>query len=78
VNTVQMKFEVESVCVDDVLHFDHIRYNTNNHWIDGKPPDDYQVVNDRTRSSNWISLFKEFHRIDIDLSSPLASWLKGE
>lgn len=73
-----MPFVVEAISIEDVLAFDHIRYNTNNHWDSGLPPTDYQAVCEATNARNWIHLFKKYHVIDIDLKSPVASWLKGK
>lgn len=73
-----MNFIVESVCIDDVLNFDHIRYNTNNHWVDGCPPIDYEQVMSKTNTSNWIHSFKHYRHIEIDLCLPFTSWLIGQ
>jgi hypothetical protein len=32
-------------------------YNSNNHWDNGQPPDDYQEVINRTNCKNWIDKF---------------------
>ena len=72
-----MSLTIESVPIDDVLALDHVRYNTNNHWKNDIPPDDYQHKCQMTNSDNWIHLFKEYHEIHLDLGRPHLSWLKG-
>ena len=36
---------IENISQDDVLNLDKSRFNSNNHWIDDKRPDDYDEIN---------------------------------
>lgn len=67
---------VERVSINDVICLDKIRYNTSNHWVDKKPPSDYKYVSEQTNTSKWIDGVKEYHKIEIDLKSSLARWMK--
>lgn len=69
-------FIVQAIQIGDVMQFDKIRYNTNNHWENGPQPGDYDSVCEATSSKYWISLFKSFKTIRVDLSSPVARWLR--
>lgn len=67
---------VEWVCIDDVIMLDKVRYNTNNNYPENEQPEDYETVINGTVTSTWIDGFKAYKKIGLDLSQPLASWLK--
>jgi hypothetical protein len=54
--------EIEQIDLDEILS-GNIKVNTNNHWIDGKKPDDYDQVNKLTETHNWINIFKNFYAV---------------
>lgn len=63
-----MQINIETVHVEDTMIYDKIKYNTNNHWIDNKKPQDYSEVMERDHTKNWIFLKDDYIRsftIDI-------------
>lgn len=75
---MDIKIVTETVTIDEVFLFDRCRFNTNNHWgIDGSNrPANYSAVLSSTNTSNWIDGLKTYSKVEIDLTSPHAAWLK--
>lgn len=42
--TSEYLLNIEEISVDDVIIQDTKRYNSNNHWVDSHPPEDYRQV----------------------------------
>lgn len=56
---------IEIINANDALIYDKIKYNTNNHWLDDKPPIDYDEVLTRSNTKYWIDSFKSYKLIQI-------------
>jgi hypothetical protein len=66
--------DVRAIDQDDALGNDSVRYNSNNHWTDNKPPADYRHVVDRNNTKHWIHLKHDFIRkVEIDVKK--YKWL---
>jgi hypothetical protein len=70
-----MRVVVEKVDVEDVIHYDKLRYNTNNHWNttdlltnceSGRPNDYYERLNENN-TKIWIDHFKNYSKLEISL-----------
>ena len=62
--------------LNDVIKYDKIKYNTNNHWINGIKPDDYDQKTFDTYTSKWIDLFGiNYIKIKLDKPSDIL-WMK--
>lgn len=49
---------------------DRIKYNTNNHWTNGIPPDDYKKVMKQDNTKHWIHMKDDYlMSIDIDVKN---------
>lgn len=63
---------IESVSLEDIINQDKKRYNSNNHWINDKRPDDYKYIVNRVQTSDWIneyvSNYQVFNFDDDDLT----------
>ena len=69
------QIRIVRIDVDDVIHHDKTKYNTNNHWIDEKRPDDYDQKVNQGNTSNWINSFHDsYHTITLD--SQDLTWMK--
>jgi hypothetical protein len=64
-------YTIEKINLDDIKINDKIKYNSNNHWISNKKPDDYDMVSDFTYTSKWINKFRKSYIVinfdDFDL-----------
>ena len=56
---------IETVPLGYVLENDEKKLNTNNHWIDGKKPNDYHEVIAENYTKNWIDLFHQSYKTII-------------
>lgn len=56
----------EKIRLDDILEFDKLKYNSNNHY--DKQPEDYQEKLQLTYAPHWIDKFKEYKKFTIDLT----------
>jgi hypothetical protein len=56
---------IQTIDSNDALIYDKIKYNTNNHWINNKCPDDYNEVLNRSDTKYWIDKFKSYKLIQI-------------
>ncbi len=68
----------EGICLDDVLKYDKDRFNSNNHWIGGVPPEDYGEVINVGNTHRWVDLFhrsSNYQTFTIDNPSDLV-WIK--
>ena len=70
-----MDIRIETISIDDVMKYNEIRYNTNNHWDDDIMPVDYKEATQQTKTSKWIDAFKTYKLVTIDLTSARASWM---
>lgn len=69
------KYKIKPIKLDDIVHYDKKKYNSNNHWVNNSRPDDYDEVLSQTDTSKWINQFKQFKCINI--SNPVwLNWLK--
>lgn len=67
-----MRVVVEQVDVEDVIHYDKLRYNTNNHWerktdCDSGRPHDYYERLEENNTKIWIDSFKTYSKVEISL-----------
>ncbi len=71
----RLEVVVESVSLQDVLDDDNMfgeqshpakRFNTNNHWDGGNPPENYDAVFSAVTTSRWIDAF---HRACVPYSA---------
>lgn len=61
------KFEIIGIKLSDVISFDKIKYNSNNHWNNNIRPIDYEYVISLTHTSYWIDIYRnQYHKIIID------------
>jgi hypothetical protein len=74
-NITQMyQFTLESVLQDDVFEQDTNKFNSNNHWINDMPPQDYRQQIALGYTHNWIDIFKPtYKKIIIDNPSHMSA-----
>lgn len=72
---MNMNIIIKPISLDDVLANDKIRYNTNNHWVNDKKPENYDDYIKNTHTDKWIDQFKEYEKIVIDTKLDL-NWMK--
>jgi len=70
-----MQLNIKAISIDDVLANDRIKYNTNNHWIDNKRPEDYDDVIANVQTNKWIDQFRTYKKITINTKQDL-NWMK--
>ena len=71
-----MKYIIKSVTLDDIIKFDKEKYNSNNHWINNKPPNDYHKILEQSHTHMWIDHFKPIYK-KITINNPKhITWLK--
>ena len=70
-----MQLNIKAIQLDDVLAHDKKKYNTNNHWIDNKRPEDYDQVISNVQTNKWISQFRTYKKIIINTKQDLY-WMK--
>jgi len=52
----------EEINYNDVITYGKERFNSNNHWINGVPPDDYKEVISSSNTHNWMSKFRNNYK----------------
>jgi hypothetical protein len=65
-----MRIVVQKIDVEDVIQYDKLRYNTNNHWnivTEGTRPEDYYQRLDENNTKFWIDHFKKYSKLEISL-----------
>ena len=70
-----MSIIIKSISIDDVLKYDKVKFNTNNHWNNNIRPKDYDDVISQTHTNKWINQFKDYKKIIIDTKQDLY-WMK--
>jgi len=70
-----MSIIIKSISIDEVLKYDKVKFNTNNHWNDNIRPADYDDVISQTHTNKWINQFKDYKKIIIDTKQDLY-WMK--
>ncbi len=70
-----MSILIRPISIDDVLAKDRICYNTNNHWIDNKRPENYDAIIANVNTNKWIDKFREYKKIIINTIQDLY-WMK--
>ena len=73
-NDTNPEIIIETIDLDDVMINDRIKYNTNNHWKDGYPPDDYRKVMRQDNTKHWIK-FKDDFLMSINIDIKKYNWL---
>lgn len=72
---------IQSTDLEDVFNYNKIKYNTNNHWENDQPPEDYQTKLELNNTKNWIDLFhsnyKTFTINKKDLKWVYNAYLSG-
>ena len=56
---------IETLPLNYVLDNDEKNLNTNNHWIDGKKPNDYDEIISENYTKNWVDLFHQSYKTII-------------
>jgi len=71
-----IKFNIEKITQDEIKKDEHVkeRFNSNNHYIE-KRPDDYYDVITKTYANNWIDLFHKDYDV-IYICGRDLSWMK--
>ena len=70
-----MNITIKPISIDDVLAYDRIRYNTNNHRVNNIRPENYDDYIKNTHTDKWIDQFKEYTKIIIDTKQDI-NWMK--
>ena len=68
-------YNIKPIDLDDIVNFDKEKYNSNNHWVSGIRPDDYDQVLSYSNTDKWIDLFKTSKKLVIDNPTHLE-WIK--
>jgi len=68
------KYHIEPITLESVETLGKKRYNSSNHWDNGKP-DDYDVILNNTFTKNWIDEFHQHYRI-LNIDPKDTSWLR--
>lgn len=71
---IEMDIEIEGISLDDVMINNKIKYNTNNHWTNGIPSDDYKKVMKQNNTKHWIHM-KDDYLMSIDIDVKKYNWL---
>lgn len=67
---------LKPIKLDDIVLYDKSKFNSNNHWIGDKRPDDYDNILSLSNTSKWINLFKT-NNIQIKIINiTWIEWLK--
>ncbi len=48
--------------IEDVYSLDKTMFNSNNHWSNGNPPNDYRETCDSSHTSLWMNKFHNTHK----------------
>lgn len=72
---IKLQIVPESFDVHDVILNNKITYNTNNHWIDNKPPNDYDEISTKTNTKNWVHLKEDELITEFDIDLNKYKWL---
>jgi len=70
-----MTIIIKLISIDDVLKYDRVKFNTNNHWDNNIRPENYDDVISQTHTDKWINQFKDYKKIIIDTKQDLY-WMK--
>lgn len=70
-----MSYIIEKIEIDDVFKFDKLKYNSNNHWVNDKKPNDYIQVLEQAYLNKWIDKFRQYKLVIISNPQHIA-WLK--
>ena len=57
------KILIEPFFLEEVKKFDKIKFNSNNHWKEGKIPEDYHTIGEACRTHYWIDKFKNCYSV---------------
>jgi D123 len=69
-------YSIEAIDLQDVVVNDRIKYNTNNHWVNGMRPDDYDQKTIETHTNRWIDSFG-IPYTKMTISNPTTiEWMK--
>lgn len=67
---------IQGISLSMVMKFDKIKFNTNNHWINDTPPEDYKKSIENTFTKEWINEFHNIYKtIEINDENEL-NWMK--
>lgn len=67
---------IKTIQLNDIFEHGTTKYNSNNHWINNKKPNNYDVEMSLSNTNMWIDLFKlNYKTITIDKSQDI-DWLK--
>lgn len=69
-----MKVNIEKISLSDVLAYGKDRYNSNNHWKDGKRPDNYDKIIGQGNTDKWIDLFHDDYKT-IKITKDETIWM---
>lgn len=67
---------IQGISLSLIMKFNKIKFNTNNHWINNIPPDDYRQSIENTFTKEWIDKFHNIYEtIEINDKFEL-DWMK--
>ena len=69
-------YTIKQIKLDDIVQFDKLKFNSNNHWIENKRPDDYDNILSLSDTSRWINLFKPNNKQIKITNQVWIKWLK--
>lgn len=65
---------IQPIDLNDVLVHNKVRYNTNNIWINGERPEDYDLICEQCNLDKWID---KFHKSYAVINIPIEYWMKN-
>ena len=63
---IKWKFNIKPIDLDDIVHYDKEKYNSNNHWVNGIRPEDYDKILSNSNTDKWIGSFKTYTILTIN------------
>ena len=72
----EFNYKIKPIALDDIVHHDKAKYNSNNHWVNGSRPANYDLVLSQTDTANWFHLFKPNTRQIKITNQTWIQWLK--
>jgi len=66
---------IENISLDDVNKYGKEKFNSNNHWLNNTPPEDYEISQTDFNTSVWIDKFKSTY-IVYNIAGKDLYWMK--
>ncbi len=67
---------IKPIKLDDIVIYDKFKFNSNNHWVEDKKPEDYEDVLSLSDTCRWIDLFKPNNIKIMIQNQTWLEWLK--